>query len=66
MTILQIFFIILIILFMMFGAFALLGRPDSTLVAQPQPGANRYSTSVAWLEMCAAFLSITMIDFLLA
>jgi hypothetical protein len=66
MTILQIFFIILIILFMMFGAFALLGRADSTLVAQPQPGANRYSTSVAWLEMCAAFLSITMIDFLVA
>ncbi len=65
MTILQKLFIILIILFMMFGAFTLLGRPDATLVAQAQPGANRYSTSVAWLEMCAAFLSITMIDFLL-
>jgi len=66
MTILQKIFIILIILFMMFGAFALLGRSDSSLVAQTQPGANRYSTSVAWLEMCAAFLSYTVIGFLLA
>ncbi|MBE9473516.1 MAG: hypothetical protein IMY85_01400 [Chloroflexi bacterium] len=66
MTILQKIFIILIILFMMFGAFAFLGRTDSTLAAQEQPGANRNSTSVAWLEMCASFLSNTMIDFLLA
>jgi len=66
MTILQKIFIILIILFLMFGAFALIGRPDSSLVAQAQPGANRYSTSVAWLEICAAFLSNTMINFLFA
>jgi hypothetical protein len=66
MTILQKIFIILIILFMMFGAFALLGRPDSTFAVQTKPGVNHYSTSVAWLEMCAVFLSNTMIDFLLA
>ena len=36
MTILQKIFIILIILFMLFGAFALLSKPDSTLAMQTQ------------------------------
>jgi hypothetical protein len=66
MTILQKIFIILIILFMLFGAFALLGKPDSTLAALTQPGANRYSTSVAWLEICAVFLANQMVGFIMA
>jgi hypothetical protein len=66
MTILQKIFIILIILFLVFGAFALLGKPDSTLAAQTQPEANRYSTSVAWLEMCAVFITNQMVGLLMA
>jgi hypothetical protein len=66
MTILQKIFIILIILFMVVGAFALLGKPDSTLATQTQPGASRYSTSVAWLEMCAVFITNQMVGLLIA
>ena len=66
MTILQKIFIILIILFMICGAFALIGRPDSNLAAQSQPGANRFSTSVAWLEMCTVFLTNNMVVLLIA
>jgi hypothetical protein len=66
MTILQKLFIILIILFMICGAFALLGRPDSTLAVQTQPGANIFSTSVAWLEICAVFLTNHMVGLLIA
>ncbi len=41
-------FIILLILSIVLGAFVLLALPSSTWVKQT----NRYSTGVAWLEVC--------------
>ncbi len=42
-------FFILLILSIVLGVFVLLAMPSSTWVKQT----NRYSTGVAWLEVCA-------------
>jgi len=42
-------FVILLILSIVLGVFVLLAMPSSTWVKQT----NRYSTGVAWLEVCA-------------
>jgi hypothetical protein len=49
MKAIQKIFIILLILSIVFGVFVLLAMPSSTWVKQT----NRYSTGVAWLEVCA-------------
>jgi hypothetical protein len=44
-------FVILLILSIVFGVFVLLAMPSSTSTWVKQT--NRYSTGVAWLEVCA-------------
>lgn len=50
-------FFILLILILVLGSLFLFDFQDQRIAAQTAPAAPRYSTSVAWLEMCAVNLS---------
>ncbi|MCJ7536051.1 MAG: hypothetical protein MUO57_11010 [Anaerolineales bacterium] len=50
-------FLILLILILVFGSFFLLERQDQVSKVQTTPPSTRYSTSVAWLEVCAVYSS---------
>ena len=50
-------FLIFLVLISIFGTLFLLGLQDLTLKVQTATPASQYSASVAWLEVCAAYLS---------
>ena len=50
-------FFILLILILVFGSLFLFDFQDQRIAVQTAQPAPRYSTSVAWLDMCAVYLS---------
>lgn len=56
-------FLILLILILVFGSLFFMNLPDLPIGVHTASPGSRYSTSVAWLEVCTAYLSEPLVAF---